>query len=187
MADFRGSTTELAFRDCSMTPRWLFRALDAEFNFCLDAAALPSSALCQRYLTPQDDALHQDWRDFIPAGELAPWAWLNPPYSRIKPWVEKAIAMRDLGIATVMLVPQDTTAKWYPTAQASEVRHITGGRNEHGHFVSGRVNFLDYSTGQEMKGNPKGSMLLIFRPRDRSMRITDTSKLDLMRQGGALS
>ena len=65
MADYRGSTTQTDTRDMTQTPLWLFRALDLEFNFSLDAAALPETALCQKYLTPDIDALNVDWGDFI--------------------------------------------------------------------------------------------------------------------------
>ena len=85
MADYRGSTTQTDTRDMTQTPLWLFRALDLEFNFSLDAAALPETALCQKYLTPDIDALNVDWGDFISPSVRAPWAWLNPPYSDIRP------------------------------------------------------------------------------------------------------
>ena len=48
MADYRGSTTQTDTRDMTQTPLWLFRALDLEFNFSLDAAALPETALCEK-------------------------------------------------------------------------------------------------------------------------------------------
>jgi hypothetical protein len=61
MADYQGSTTNIEFRDLSQTPRWLYEALNAEFNFCLDAAALPETALHTNYLTPEIDALKVSW------------------------------------------------------------------------------------------------------------------------------
>ncbi len=111
MADYRGSTTQTNTRDMTQTPRYLFRALDLEFNFVLDAAALPETALCEKYLTPDIDALSVDWGDFISPSVRSPWAWLNPPYSDIGPWVEKAIEQQGRGIGTVMLVPQDTSTE----------------------------------------------------------------------------
>lgn len=50
MADYRGSTTQTNTRDMTQTPLWLFPALDREFNFILDAAAQPETALCKKYL-----------------------------------------------------------------------------------------------------------------------------------------
>jgi hypothetical protein len=37
------------------TPQWLFDHLNDEFHFTLDVAALPETAKCARYFTPQDD------------------------------------------------------------------------------------------------------------------------------------
>lgn len=184
MSDYRGSTTAADTRDLTMTPLYLFRALDREFHFALDAAALPETALCQHFLTPGIDALAVDWGDFISPLARAPWAWLNPPYSDIGPWVAKAIEQQGKGIGTVMLVPQDTSTEWYPGMQASEVRHITGYHDENGKWRNGRVSFINMATGEEMKGNPKGSMLLIFAPGWRGeCRIRDVSKLTLMLAG----
>ena len=39
------------------TPQDLFDELDAEFGFDLDVCALPNSAKCRRYYTPDDDGL----------------------------------------------------------------------------------------------------------------------------------
>lgn len=184
MADYRGSTTPSNTRDLTQTPMFLFRALDREFKFALDAAALPETALCQHYLTPGIDALSVDWGDFISPFLRAPWAWLNPPYSDIGPWVDKAIEQQRKGIGTVMLVPQDTSTEWYPGDMASEVRHIKGYHDEEGKWRNGRINFINKRTGLEMKSNPKGSMFLIFAPNWRgTCRISDISKLTLMLAG----
>lgn len=106
------------------------------------------------------------------------------PYSDIGPWVEKAIEQQGRGIGTVMLVPQDTSTEWYPGERASEVRHITGYHDDNGKWRNGRVNFINKETGEEMKGNPKGSMFLIFAPGWRGeCRIRDVSKLTLLLAG----
>lgn len=184
MPDYRGSTTPEAYRDMTQTPTEIFRALDGEFHFALDAAALPETALCERFLTPDIDALSVDWGDFISPSIRAPWAWLNPPYSDIGSWVEKAIEQSKRGIGTVMLVPQDTSAEWYPAGNVSEVRHITGCHDERGKWRNGRINFVNKATGEIMKGNPKGSMLLIFAPNWRGeCRIIDVSKQSLLQSG----
>jgi len=56
------------------TPQWLFDKLDKEFHFTLDVCALPETAKCEKYYTPQIDGLKQDWEDNI--------CWMNPPYGR---------------------------------------------------------------------------------------------------------
>ena len=161
---YSGSTTNEVFRDKTRTPAWLFAALNAEFNFCIDAAALPETALCERYITPQIDTLTVDWADFIPPFERSPFVWLNPPYSNCAPFIEKCIKERDNGIGSVVLVPEDSTAEWWPGDQCSEIRRIVGYRDAKGKWKSGRINFINAETGEEIKGNNKGSNLLIFIP-----------------------
>lgn len=187
MADYRGSTTNPETRDRTRTPPWLFKAINCEFNFVLDAACLPETACCEKYLTPSIDSLAVSWGDFISPSVRAPWVWLNPPYSNIGPWIDKARIEQMNGIGTVLLVPQDTTAKWYAKASANEIRHITGGYDNARRWVSGRVNFVDAITGEELKGNPKGSTLLIFAPGyARGPQVIREVKItDLMMIGGA--
>lgn len=43
------------------TPQEFFDKLNEEFHFTLDPCALPSNAKCERYFTPQDDGLLQNW------------------------------------------------------------------------------------------------------------------------------
>ncbi|MDN2008472.1 phage N-6-adenine-methyltransferase [Escherichia coli] len=139
------SNTPAHDKDCWQTPLWLFDALDIEFGFWLDSAASDKNALCAHWLTEADDALNSEW---ISHGAI----WNNPPYSNIRPWVEKAaeqcIQQRQ---TVVMLVPEDMSVGWFSKALESvdEVRIIT----------DGRINFIEPSTGLEKKGNSKGSML----------------------------
>ncbi|CAK8741651.1 hypothetical protein SODG_004968 [Sodalis praecaptivus] len=55
------SKTPKVCKDKWQTPVEIFRTLDAEFRFGLDAAADFANALCRRYLTEEDDALNCDW------------------------------------------------------------------------------------------------------------------------------
>lgn len=183
---YSGSTTNEVFRDRTRTPLWLFKAIDAEFKFCLDAAALPETALCERFITPQIDSLKVDWGDIISPLARNPFAWLNPPYSDITPWVEKCLKEKECGIGSVMLIPEDSSAEWWPGDRCSEIRRIVGYRDDKGKWKSGRVNFINAETGEEIKGNNKGSNLLIFIPGYNGPCITrHISKGDLLIKGMA--
>ena len=46
-----------AVRDDWETPPWLFRELDDEFHFTLDAAANDENHKCRKYFTKKDDSL----------------------------------------------------------------------------------------------------------------------------------
>lgn len=74
--------------DC-YTPRWLFDAMGLRFD--LDVAAPvggPWHVPCERYFTPVDDGLAQEWDGLV---------WCNPPYSRYAPWAERWAA-HDRGV-----------------------------------------------------------------------------------------
>ncbi|MFP2504612.1 phage N-6-adenine-methyltransferase [Buttiauxella gaviniae] len=164
------SNTLPSDKDCWATPLWVFDALDIEFGFYLDAASSHQNALCAHHLTEQDDALNSEWKSH---GAI----WCNPPYSNIRPWIEKAAeqcaAQRR---AVVMLVPEDMSVGWFSKAleTVDEVRVVT----------DGRLNFINATTGKEQKGNSKGSMFLIWRPYIAPRRMfTTVPKHALMEMG----
>ena len=71
-------------KDEQYTPKWLFDRMGIHFD--LDVAAPTGGALnvpASRYYTKADDGLVQPWTGFI---------FMNPPYSKAKPWVEKFIS-----------------------------------------------------------------------------------------------
>lgn len=120
------SRWEVAYSHASdewSTPRDVFRQLHEEFGFTVDACATAANARLERFWTAGEDGLAQDWR-----GERV---WLNPPYSNVARWVEKALeAQADL---VVLLVPARTCTRWWHRiAPACEVR-----------FVRGRLRFSD--------------------------------------------
>jgi DNA N-6-adenine-methyltransferase (Dam) len=47
--------------DLWSTPQDFFNRLDAEFHFTLDACAIVENAKCDRYFTPAQDGLQQEW------------------------------------------------------------------------------------------------------------------------------
>lgn len=146
--------------DLWATPPEVFEALDKEFCFGFDVCAEYETAKCSDYWTIEDDALSKDWaedaKSRIPGAGLIEIGtiWCNPPYSNIKPWVEKAIEAQLNGRMTVMLVMCDPSVKWFSLAQqyASETRFVT----------DGRLAFL--KNGVPQKGNNKGSVIFVFDP-----------------------
>lgn len=51
--------------DLWSTPQDLFDELDAEFGFTLDVCALPENAKCERFYTPEQDGLLQNWHGIV--------------------------------------------------------------------------------------------------------------------------
>lgn len=176
MSDYTGSKTPLEHRDYWRTPPEIFAALNAEFCFQVDAAASAENALCRRFITEEENTLITRWADMI---SLPGYAWLNPPYSDITPFVRKVAAESAQQVGTVMLVPADTSVGWFSEAiaTASEVRFIT----------AGRLSFINAATGKPVNGNNKGSMLIIWHPYPRThCQFTTVERGTLMNFGARL-
>lgn len=128
------------------TPQEMYDRLNDEFCFTLDAAATEDNHKCERYYTMAQDGLNQDW-----GGEHV---FVNPPYSQISRWVEKAYreGMKD-NTVVVMLIPSRTDTKYFHNyiLHRSEIR-----------FIKGRLKF-----GGTKNNAPFPSMVVIFRGAER--------------------
>lgn len=145
-----------ARKDDWRTPPELYNRLCAEFHFALDAACESHNQLAPTGIRADlgEDALLQDWRS---AGGPV---WCNPPYSRIRPWLEQAIRCASVH-PVVLLVPADTSTRWWLECvahTASEVR-----------FLVGRVKFLlpdgsRHDTKRCGGGLTTPSAIVVYRP-----------------------
>jgi phage N-6-adenine-methyltransferase len=129
------------------TPEALYRALDQEFAFTLDAAADDGNAVCDRFFDQASDAIGQSW--------AAERVFCNPPYGRgLDEWVRKGmLEAQDSGALVVMVLPARTGNIWFHryVLPHAEVR-----------FIRGR---LSYRLGGSGKARaPFDSMVVIFRP-----------------------
>lgn len=145
---------DASLRDLWRTPQWLFVAIQRYIGvkFDVDVACNKDNALLPNFIGVERDALKCSW------GEPGTVAFLNPPYSKITPWIEAAIREQTRGVTTIMLIPQSLDTRWYERAAecANETVILSGGR----------VAFVepDVELGLvEVDINPGGSMLLIFR------------------------
>ncbi|MCD3321617.1 adenine methyltransferase [Clostridium botulinum D/C] len=122
------------------TPQDLFNKLDNEFHFTLDVCALPETAKCKNYYTPEIDGLKQEWKGVC---------WMNPPYGRqIGIWLKKAYEESLKGIKVVCLIPSRTDTKYWHDycMKASEIR-----------FIKGRLKF-----GKSTNSAPFPSAIIVF-------------------------
>lgn len=134
------------------TPDALWRELDAEFHFTLDAAASAVNAKCARYFTVDVDSLGQSWQDEI--------VWLNPPFRKLQAWVRKAWEEAAGTALVVMLIPSLTDRDWWHeyVMRYAEIR-----------FLRGRYWFTD--EGGERKAQPFWPLaVIVFRPRGDGLR-----------------
>tara|TARA_Y100000401_G_C8300327_1_gene213675 strand:+ start:407 stop:946 length:540 start_codon:yes stop_codon:yes gene_type:complete len=129
------------------TPGWLIRFLNEVYDFDLDAAASPDNAICEKYLSEEDDALSvEEW----PGDRI----WLNPPYGRaVGKFVAKAHQQAEMFGKTVVVVlvfARTDTAWWHDFAM----------RAQDIYFIRGRLRF---TKGEEKSGTaPAPSALLVF-------------------------
>lgn len=143
------SNTPVDIRDLWQTPLNIFEFWDKVVDgFTHDVAAADYNHLVPSYFTEKDNALSLEW------GEKN---WCNPPYSDISSWVEKAIEQAWKGKYTVMLVPSNIDTRWFSSAVDCAKCRIA-------FFTGKRIHFIRADTGEQIKGNPRGSMFLIFEP-----------------------
>lgn len=124
------------------TPDYIFKPLDAEFHFTLDAAASNENSKCSTWITKEMNALRWDWTRTGGA------VWVNPPYSRgnVEAFVQKAYEESQKGATVVMLLPARTEQPWFhdivlPHAEVRFIRkriQFVGGKQQarQAHFVA---------------------------------------------------
>jgi phage N-6-adenine-methyltransferase len=123
------------------TPADLFETIKADYNPTLDVCAIPENAKCDRYFTPEQDGLSQEWEGVC---------WMNPPYGRaIGKWVKKAYEASQRGATVVCLLPARTDTAWWHD-------YVMRGRIK---FLRGRLKF-----GGGKNSAPFPSAIVVFDP-----------------------
>jgi phage N-6-adenine-methyltransferase len=112
------------------TTREVFDPLHERFGFTLDVAASAHNAKCDRYLDREADGLATSWD-----GERV---WCNPPYSDIRPWVDKAWAS-DCPVIVMLLPANRTEQGWWQDLVEPFRDRGDGFRVE---FLRGRIRFI---------------------------------------------
>lgn len=145
-------------KDFARTPPSLYAKLDARFHFKLDAACTRANCLCKLGVFNDEgwDFLNLPLRYLVRNMDAV---WCNPPYSRgmIEPFCKKSYEESLNGVTVVMLLPSDTSTKYFHNycMKASEII-----------FITPRVHFNN-PDGSMMNGSPKfGSMVVVFRQED---------------------
>lgn len=72
-------------------------------EFTIDLAASTTNAQAPWFFSEEEDALKQEWA-------YPGWGWLNPPFGRVGPWLEKAYMCES---QVAMLVPASVGANWW--------------------------------------------------------------------------
>jgi site-specific DNA-methyltransferase (adenine-specific) len=123
--------------------RWLEKELGVDFD--LDPCASAMNRKCEKFFTEKDDGLKQSWD--------ADHVFVNPPYSNISAWVEKAIkelvAKANVKSTVAMLIPARVdTAYWHD---------LIGVYADEVWLLRGRIKFLWYPDQSQPESITKNS------------------------------
>lgn len=148
-------------KDNWQTPKALFEEYDLLYHFTVDAAADETNHLLPKWWGPNSpvgvlDSLQHNW-----IGEVC---WLNPPYSMVGEFIEKAAMELFLhDVTTVCLVPSRTDTKWWHNCvwDKDKWRWRNG---VWGNFLKGRVKFVDPTGRLGKHSAPFPSVVLVFSP-----------------------
>ncbi len=117
------------------TPPELFDPLNERFRFTIDVAAAAHNTKCERFYSIEDNGLEQSW-----AGERV---WCNPPYSDIRPWVQKAWNEWYRCELIVMLLPANRTEQgWWQDLVEPHRDCSRSGSPLRVEFMRGRQRFI---------------------------------------------
>ncbi len=119
--------------DSYETDPWILRMFEGWFDPC------PYND------NPNIDGLKIDWEDRT---------YVNPPYSKPLPWVEKAIEESKKGKIIVMLLRVDTSTKWFAKIVEAKAQIL---------WINGRLRYRKKSYKRfDNTPVPWASMLIVF-------------------------
>lgn len=92
------------------TPWAFISAVTLRFgDIAIDLAATSKNAKAERFISPRENSLKQDWTALL-KGELG---YLNPPFDPIAPWADKAIEEAKKGARFVLLTQASVDSNWF--------------------------------------------------------------------------
>ena len=165
-----GKRGGLSSVDDRATPPEVFDPLHERFRFTVDVAAAEHNAKLERFFDEGADGLVQSWD-----GERV---WCNPPYSDIRPWLEKAwVSAAEI---VVMILPANRTEQaWWQ--ELVEPYRDRAGSPLTVEFIAGRTRFI--APGADGIGPnerpPFGCCLLIWNREGPAVRLTRQASLTL--------
>lgn len=118
---------------------------------CTKANAL-SAPLWERTGFKSGDSLSHAWPD-------GSTIWMNPPYSDIDPWLDRALECTSL-VAMLIMSPNGESRFGRLLPRAHEI-NIVGFTDDRGRERSGRVSFIG-PDGKPVNNNTRGSSLFLI-------------------------
>ncbi len=153
--------------DSWSTPEWLYKQLDDEFHFELDAACTEENCKCKQGITRNNnDELTLDWYGWkaIDKDGFCKSIFCNPPYNNLGAWIQKGYEASLHGCTVVFILPTTKCDQsWWGeivVEHAAEIR-----------FIEGRVKF-----GGCKNAAPFPSCVVVFKPESHDWKISSMSK-----------
>jgi len=132
------------------TPDELFIPLYEEFKFTLDVCATQDNAKVSNYYTLErgEDGLELDWASLR--------CFMNPPYSEIPKWLDKARWEAKKGALVVGILPTDSSTKWF--------HEYIWDKTKHSFRSDVKIRYPDkrYSFGEHSNSAKFPTMIVIF-------------------------
>jgi phage N-6-adenine-methyltransferase len=128
----------------------VIRKLAEDFGpFDLDPCATSQSAKAPQFFTRRENGLRQKWHGRV---------FLNPPYSKPAPWLQKAIEETVSGRASVVvaLLPSDVSTGWFHdlVKDRAEIQ-----------YWRGRIRFIGWK-GTPIDRPRNGNIVAVYRGPD---------------------
>jgi phage N-6-adenine-methyltransferase len=159
-------------RDSWGTPLALYKKLDEGFHFVADMAASDKNHLHPTtYFTRERSAFFENWSKIdgvVPFG--GSWVFINPPYSKVEPWLEKAVVEWRRGVSILMLLK-------CPNGESYWQENVEGKASEFC-FIRGRLKFRHPETLLPQKGCNFGTCLVMWDACEQNPGVTRTTFLD---------
>lgn len=130
----------------------------------LDVCASELNKKCERFISEEQDTLATQWGE----NNLC---WLNPPYSDVQPFLNKAVAEAANGNYTVALLKNDCSTKWFHFAAKNAIAVA--------YIMLGRIGFVSAMTGESVGGNNFSSVAFVFGPGRKGLRSLYVTKQKL--------
>lgn len=145
---------EIKQSDLYETPKSVFDYLSMNYGpFDLDVCAEESTRKCEKWFGIDHSDPERRNALAIMWNMHGRRAWMNPPYSNPRPWIEHAILYGKFGLVTVALLPADTSTSWYHDLIKNNKRCLH-------ELLPGRIRFMYRGDRQ---GSPKfGNIVAVF-------------------------
>ena len=134
----------------------------------LDVCASELNKKCEDFISEEQNTLATPWGE----NNLC---WLNPPYSNVQSFLNKAVAEAANGNYTVALLKNDCSTKWFHYAAKNAIAVA--------YIMLGRIGFVSAMTGESVRGNNFSSVAFVFGPGRKGLRSLYVTKQKLEELG----